>query len=126
MPRNYNHFMIVSQPKIAYRIQNCFSTISPKILVIHYYFRDFWRTPWCIFLRITYIFAIESDIFVALIVAVLSAMPNHNFLRDLIVELPTFSQIVVTFLVIIFVSLPLFFPHLGYHFCTLILVKSGD
>ena len=59
----------------AYRIQNCFSTISPKILVIHYYFRDFWRTPWCIFLRITYIFAIESDIFVALIVAVLSAMP---------------------------------------------------
>ena len=59
----------------SYRIQNCFSTISPKILVIHYYFRDFWRTPWCIFLRITYIFAIESDIFVALIVAVLSAMP---------------------------------------------------
>ena len=59
----------------SYRIQNCFSTISPKILVIHYYFRDFWRTPWCIFLRITYIFAIESDIFVALIVVVLSAMP---------------------------------------------------
>ena len=103
----------------AYRIQNCFSTISPKILVIHYYFRDFWRTPWCIFLRITYIFAIESDIFVALIVAVLSAMPNHIFLRDLIVELPTFSQIPVTFLVIIFVSLPLFFPHFGYHFCRL-------
>ena len=113
----------------AYRIQNCFSTISPKKLVIHCYFRDFWRTPWCIFLRITYIFAIESDIFVALNFAVLSAMPNLNssdFLRDLIVELPTFSQIPVTFLVIIFVSLPLFFPHLGYHFCTLIFVKSED
>ena len=70
------------------------------------------------FFVITYIFAIESDIFVALIVALLSAMPNHNFLRDLIVELPTFSQIPVTFLVIIFVSLPLFFPHFGYHFCS--------
>ena len=61
--------------EMTYRIQNCFSTISPKILLIHYFFRDFWQTPWCIFLRITYIFAIESDIFVALIVAVLSAMP---------------------------------------------------
>ena len=71
----------------------------------------------------------NSDIFVALIVTVLSAMPNHNcsdFLRDLIVELPTFSQILVTFLVIIFVSLSLFFPHFGYHFCTLIFAKSED
>ena len=30
-----------------YRIQNCFSTISAKILVNHYYFRDFWRILWC-------------------------------------------------------------------------------
>ena len=71
----------------------------------------------------------NSDIFVALIVTVLSAIPNHNcsdFSRDLIVELPTFSQILVTFLVIIFVSLSLFFPHFGYHFYTLIFAKSGD
>ena len=39
-----------------------------------------------------------------------------DFLRDWVVELPTFSQILVTFLVIIFVYLPLFFPHFGYHF----------
>ena len=56
-------------------------------------------------------------------------MPNgyySDFLCDLIVELPTFSQSLVTFLVIIFVSLPLIFPHFGYHFCTLIFAKSGD
>ena len=51
---------------------------------------------------------------------------GSDFMRDLIAELPTFSQILVTFLVIIFVSLQFFFPHFGYHFYTEIFVKSGD
>ena len=115
--------------RTPYRIQNCFSTISAKILANHYYFRDFWRILWCKSLWIINIFAIISDVSVALIVTVMSAMPNHNwsdFLRDLIVELPTCSQILVTFLVIIFVSLPLLFPNFGFHFCTLIFAKAGD
>ena len=113
----------------SYRIQNCFLTISAKILVNHYYFRDLWRILWCKSLWITHIFAMNSDISVALIVTILSAIFNHqlcDFLRDWIVELPTFSQILVTFLVIIFVSLPLFFPHFSYRFRTLIFAKSGD
>ena len=63
---------------VPYRIQNCFSTISAKILVNHYYFRDFWRVLWCKSLWITHIFAINSDTSVALIVTVMSAMPSHQ------------------------------------------------
>ena len=71
-----NHWLSVSFG--TYRIQNCFSTISAKILVNHYYFRDFWRILWCKSLWITHIFAMNSDVSVALIVPVMSAMPNHQ------------------------------------------------
>ena len=63
----------------TYRIQNCFSTISTKILVNRYYFRDLWRILECKSLWITHIFAIYSDLSVVSIVMVISAMPNHQF-----------------------------------------------
>ena len=103
----------------SYRIQNCFSTISAKILVNGYSFRDLWWILCCKYLWITHIFAINSDISVALIVTAMCALHNYNcsdFLRDLIVKLPTFSQSLVTFLVIIFVSLPFRLSFLQFNF----------
>ena len=63
----------------SYRIQNCFSTISTKILVNRYYFRNLWRILACKSLLITHIFAIYSDLSVVSIVMVISAKPNHQF-----------------------------------------------
>ena len=70
---------VPTHPYCSYRIQNCFSTISTKILVNRYYFRDLWRILECKSLWITHIFAIYSDLSVVSIVMVISAMPNHQF-----------------------------------------------
>ena len=72
-------FPFYFQNFLTYRIQNCFSTISTKILVNRYYFRDLWRILECKSLWITHIFAIYSDLSVVSIVMVISAMPNHQF-----------------------------------------------
>ena len=90
----------------SYRIQNCFSTISTKILENRYYFRDLWRILECTSLWITHIFAIYSDLsFVFqlswLLVPFLTIYFG-DFLCDLFVELPNFSQILVTSTWIIF------------------------
>ena len=66
------------EPINPYWIQNCFSTISTKILVNHYYFRDLWRILERKYLWITHIFAMYSDLSVVSIFMVISAMPNHQ------------------------------------------------
>ena len=81
----------------SYRIQNCFSTISTKILENRYYFRDLWRILECTSLWITHIFAIYSDLSVVSIVMVISAMPYHQFWWFLVWFICRIAQIFANF-----------------------------
>ena len=89
-------FLFISFSTFAYRIRNCFSTISTKILVNQYYFRDLWQILECKSLWITHIFAIYSDLPVVSIVMAISAMPYHQFwwfLVQIFVNHPYFRHI---------------------------------
>ena len=128
---------LIADIMCTYRIQNCFSTISTKILVNHYYFRDLWRILECKSLWITHIFAIYSDLSVVSILMVISAIPNHqlwwflvwficritkffanssDFLSDYICFLPVLlfnwlSFLNINFRLTTWLTFHLYFPH---------------
>ena len=101
--------------KSAYRIQNCFSTISTKFLVNRSYFvicGEFLSANFCespIFSPYTVIYLLFQ---LSWLLAPCLTINFGDFLCDLFVELPNFSQILLTSTVIIFVFLPVLLPNL--------------
>ena len=100
---------------LAYRIRNCFSTISTKILVNRFYFAicgEFLSANFCespIFSPYTVIYLLFQ---LSWLLVPCLTINFGDFLCDLFVELPKFSQILVTSTVIIFVFLPVLLPNL--------------
>ena len=100
----------VCKAKKTYRIWNCFSTISTKILVNRSYFAicgEFLSANLCespIFSPYTVIYLLFQ---LSWLLVPYLTINFGDFLCDLFVELPKFSQILVTSTVIIFVFLPL-------------------
>ena len=113
IPSSLTNTKLVRQK--AYRIQNCFSTISTKMLVNRSYFAicgEFRSANFCespIFSPYTVIYLLFQ--FSWLLVPCLT-INFGDFLFDSFVELPNFSQILLTSTVIIFVFLPVLLPNL--------------
>ena len=108
-------FPFYFQNFLTYRIQNCFSTISTKILVNRSYFAicgEFLSANFCespIFSPYTVIYLLFQ---LSWLLVPCLTINFGDFLCDLFVELPKFSQILVTSTVIIFVFLPVLLPNL--------------
>ena len=112
---NSKTFFTIHELPLPYRIRNCFSTILTKILVNCSYFAicgEFLSANFCespIFSPYTVIYLLFQ---LSWLLVPCLTINFGDFLCDLFVELPNFSQILLTSTVIIFVFLPVLLPNL--------------